>query len=62
MQIDTQLGSQVGVAVLDLDRVIELYTEGLGLGPFERIEIDATDACYADGRHAPASWRVLGRS
>lgn len=39
MQHDTDLGASVGVVVRDLEPVLELYTEGLQLGPFEIDEI-----------------------
>ena len=40
MRFDLDLGSSVGVAVRDLDPVLALYTEGLGLGPFDVDEIE----------------------
>lgn len=61
MQIDLQSGSSVGIAVRDLDPVLDLYTEGLGLGPFEIEEIDARRACYVDAsgpRPSPVRLRV----
>ena len=44
MEFDPGLGSSVGVVVRDLEPVLELYTEGLGLGPFAIEEIDAPTA------------------
>ena len=43
-EIDIQLGSSIGVVVHDLDPVLDLYTEGLGLGPFETHEVQAPNA------------------
>ena len=39
MQHDTRLGASIGVVVKDLEPVLDLYTEGLGLGPFQSEEI-----------------------
>lgn len=59
MKLDLSLGSSVGVAVRDLEPVIDLYTEGLGLGPFTLEEIEAKDAVYLqDGRERPAPARL----
>jgi len=61
MQIDLRHGTSVGVAVRDLEPVLDLYTEGLGLGPFEVQEIEAPGAYYLDGgsqRSAPAKIRI----
>jgi catechol 2,3-dioxygenase-like lactoylglutathione lyase family enzyme len=57
MEFDPGLGSSVGVVVRDLEPVLELYTEGLGLGPFAIEEIDAPTAAYAD-RATPTRMRV----
>lgn len=57
MKFDIELGSSVGVAVRDLDPVLDLYTEGIGLGPFDIEEIDAPDAMFR-GQPAPARMRV----
>ena len=57
MQNAAELGSSVGVVVRDLDPVLDLYTEGLGLGPFEVEEIETRDATWK-GRSAPARLRV----
>lgn len=61
MRIDRKLGTSVGIAVADLDPVLDLYTEGLGLGPFEVEEIDAPTASYTEGRSgrsAPTKMRI----
>jgi len=47
----------VAVVVRDLDPVLDLYGEGLGLGPFEIREIDARSARLG-GAPAPARFRV----
>ena len=39
MQHDTSLGASIGVVVRDLEPVLDLYGEGIGLGPFETSEI-----------------------
>jgi catechol 2,3-dioxygenase-like lactoylglutathione lyase family enzyme len=39
MQHNTELGASVGVLVRDLEPVLDLYTEGIGLGPFEVAEV-----------------------
>lgn len=57
MEFDPGLGSSVGVVVRDLEPVLELYTEGLGLGPFAIEEIDAPTAAYAN-RAVPTRMRV----
>jgi len=49
------IGSSVGVAVRDLDAVVELYSEGFGLGPFERSEIESSTATL---RGAPSPTRI----
>ena len=49
--------SRVAVVVRDLDPVLDLYGEGLGLGPFEIQEIDAPGARLG-GVAAPARLRV----
>lgn len=51
MRFDLDLGSSVGVAVRDLDPVLALYTEGLGLGPFDVDEIEL-------GGEAPGRLRI----
>ena len=43
MHYDSSLGASVGVVVHDLDPVLELYTEGIGLGPFEVSEQSGPD-------------------
>jgi catechol 2,3-dioxygenase-like lactoylglutathione lyase family enzyme len=48
MQIDFDRGAEVGVVVRDLEPVVELYTKGFGLGPFEVEELDAPTARYRD--------------
>jgi len=61
MQIDLSHGTSVGIAVRDLEPVLDLYTEGLGLGPFEVEEIEAPTASYSDGRagrSAPTTMRI----
>ncbi|MCP4904136.1 MAG: hypothetical protein GY910_04070 [bacterium] len=61
MQIDLSLGTSVGVAIRDLEPVLELYSEGLGLGPFEIEEIDAASAHFRQGgqdRPAPSKMRI----
>ena len=57
MQIDLSRGSHVGVAVQDLGPVLDLYTKGFGLGPFEIEEIDSPTARY-HGESAPTRLRV----
>jgi methylmalonyl-CoA/ethylmalonyl-CoA epimerase len=49
MQFKPTLGSSVGVAVRDLDPVLDLYTEGLGLGPFKTEEIEISHTTYHVG-------------
>ena len=64
MQIDLRHGTSVGVAVRDLEPVLDLYAEGLGLGPFEVLEIETPGAYYLeDGtqRSAPARIRSAER-
>lgn len=46
MTFDVRHGSEVGVVVRDLAPVLDLYEEGLGLGPFTR---DAVDVATGDG-------------
>ena len=61
MQFDPGLGASIGVAVRDLSPVLELYTEGLGLGPFEVSEIEAPTAAYGPAgqtRPSPSRLRV----
>lgn len=61
MQFDADLGSSIAVAVRDLEPVLDLCTEGLGIGPFEVEEIDAPRATYENddaGRRAPARMRI----
>ncbi len=61
MRIDLGLGTAVGVAVEAIEPVVELYSEGLGLGPFEIEEIESPRATYreaAGDRSAPARMRV----
>ena len=63
MKIDLNLGTSVGVAVRDLDPVVDLYQDGFGLGPFGIEEVEAPTAHYCDGnssapRPAPAKWRA----
>ncbi len=61
MQIDLSRGASVGIAVRDLEPVIELYAEGLGIGPFEMEEIEAPAAEYCEGssnRSAPTRMRI----
>ncbi|MAG29713.1 MAG: hypothetical protein CL908_02325 [Deltaproteobacteria bacterium] len=63
MQIDHSLGSSIAVAVHRLEPVLELYTQGFELGPFEIEEIEAPTAAYpgrpsASLRPAPTHLRV----
>lgn len=44
MRFDVDHGSSVAVAVRELDPVVELYEQGLGLGPFERREVELAGA------------------
>lgn len=62
MHFDTALGSEVGVVVRDLEPVLDLYTEGLGLGPFETQEQEWTTATRGDGRAERARVRVASAS
>ena len=57
MTTEMEQSSRVAVVVRDLDPVLDLYGEGLGLGPFEVEEIDAPGARLA-GAAAPARLRV----
>jgi catechol 2,3-dioxygenase-like lactoylglutathione lyase family enzyme len=54
MRFEARLGSAIAVAVRDLEPVVSLYEEGLGLGPFERREVPLPGARYADDHAAPA--------
>lgn len=61
MKFDPTLGASIAVAVRDLEPVLDLYTEGLGLGPFETREVEAPTAAYHEKharRPAPSRWRV----
>jgi methylmalonyl-CoA/ethylmalonyl-CoA epimerase len=58
MRFDTNLGCSIGVAVRDLEPALDLYTHGLGLGPFEIEELDLPGATDKEGRPAPARMRV----
>ena len=57
MTTEMERSSRVAVVVRDLDPVLDLYGEGLGLGPFEIEEIDAPGARLG-GAAAPARLRV----
>ena len=57
MTTEMEQSSRVAVVVRDLDPVLDLYGEGLGLGPFEIQEIDASGARLG-GVAAPARLRV----
>ena len=50
-------GISVGCVVKDLEAVVELYTDGFGLGPFEFSEIDAPSAIFR-GQLRPTRLRV----
>ena len=58
MRFDTNLGCSIGVAVRDLEPALDLYTQGLGLGPFQIEELDLPGATDKEGRPAPARMRV----
>lgn len=55
MKIDLERGCSVGVVVRELETVVELYTEGMGLGPFEIEEVQVTGTTERD---APARLRI----
>ena len=54
MEFDIKLGASVGVVVRDLDPVLALYTEGLGLGPFDVEEVRVSGERSATLRIASA--------
>ena len=58
MTFDVTLGSSVGVAVRELAPVLDLYSEGLGLGPFEVTEVEVAGGRAGDGSAAPTQLRV----
>ncbi len=58
MQFDPTLGASVGVVVRDLDPVLDLYENGLELGPFEREKIELATALDHEGRSAPTRLAV----
>lgn len=61
MQIDLNQGTSVGIAVRELEPVLDLYTEGLGLGPFEIEEVEAPSAGYVENgrkRNAATKMRI----
>ncbi|MFO0690007.1 MAG: VOC family protein [Myxococcota bacterium] len=58
MRFETERGSSIGVVVRDISPVVDLYEKGLGLGPFDRREIDLPGARRGDGRPAPARLAV----
>jgi methylmalonyl-CoA/ethylmalonyl-CoA epimerase len=57
MKIDLQRGCSVAIAVRSVDAVVEIYTDALGLGPFETREIELRKASF-QGRRAPATIRM----
>ena len=57
MRLDLRRGCSVGVVVRELEPVVELYTEGLGLGPFEIDEVRAKEATFR-GTPSPVRLRV----
>lgn len=57
MKLELDRGASVGIVVRDLDRVVDVYSGSLGLGPFETEEISLTGADHA-GERSPARLRV----
>jgi len=54
MRFEAARGSSVAVAVRDLGPVIELYEQGLGLGPFDHREVELSGATDGEGGKRPA--------
>ena len=61
MKLDLRRGCSIAVAVRSLDRVVETYTEALGLGPFTREEHTLERTMLA-GRPSPARVRIATAS
>ena len=70
MESAAQYGTSVGIVVRELEPVMEFYQGGLGLGPFELGEIDASAAvwneeikaawtqAYASAQGVPANYDI----
>ena len=57
MELDLRRGCSIAIAVRSLDRVVETYTEALGLGPFV-CEDHTLERTTRGGKPAPARLRI----